>query len=89
MTASYEILFSHSFDRELRKIDRKLIPWIVEKTLALEKNPRSAQTKKLRGADDEYRLRIGDYRLFYTIDDQKKQAVVYHIAHRQEAYKQK
>jgi len=89
MTGSDELYFSRSFDRELRKIDRKLILWIVGKILTLEKNPGPLHSKKLKGTDDEYRLRIGDYRVFYTIDDKKRTVVIYHVAHRREAYRQK
>jgi len=89
MTVSYELVFARSFDQDIRKIDRKLIPWLVGKILALEKNPRPVQSKKLKGADDEYRLRVGDYRVFYTIDDKNKLVAIYHLAHRREAYRQK
>jgi len=85
--ASYEMVFLKSFDRDLRRLDRQLIPVIVEKVLALENNPRPAQSKKLRGTDDEYRLRVGDYRVFYTVDDAKKKVTIYHVAHRREAYR--
>lgn len=89
MTGFYELRFAKSFDRELRKIDRKLIPLIVEKILDLEKNPRSLHTKKLKGSENEYRLRIGNYRVFYTIDDKTKVVAIFHIAHRKEAYRQR
>jgi mRNA interferase RelE/StbE len=89
MTASYELRFSKSFDRDIRKIDHKLVPWVVGKILALEQNPRPLQSKKLKGAGDEYRLRIGSYRAFYTIDDESKVIVIFHITHRRDAYRQK
>ena len=87
MTASYELIFLKSFDRDLRKLDRQLIPNIVEKVLALEGNPYPAQSKKLRGTINEYRLRVGDYRVFYTIDKTEKKIIIYHVAHRREAYR--
>ncbi len=85
--ASYELIFLKSFDRDLRGLDRRMIPIIVEKALALEANPRPAQSKKLRGTNNEYRLRVRDYRIFYTIDDPEKRVIVYHVAHRREAYR--
>jgi mRNA interferase RelE/StbE len=87
MTASYELIFLKSFDRDLRGLDRQIIPAIVEKILVLENNPRPTQSKKLRGTHNEYRLRVGDYRIFYTIDDAKKRIILYHVAHRREAYR--
>ena len=89
MTGFYELKFVKSFDKELRKIDHKLIPWIVKKILELEKNPRTNQTKKLKGTKNEYRLRVGDYRVFYTIDDKKRLVIIYYIAHRGEIYRKK
>ena len=85
--ASYELIFLKSFDRDLRGLDRQLIPVIVEKMLVLENDPRPAQSKKLRGTDGEYRLRVGDYRIFYTVDDAEKTVAIYHVAHRREAYR--
>ncbi len=87
MTASYELIFLKSFDRDLRRLDRQIIPIIVEKILALESNPRPTQSKKLRGTHNEYRLRVGDYRIFYVIDNAKKKITIYHVAHRREAYR--
>jgi len=89
MTASYELVLTSGFDKDLRKIDRKLIPWMVRKILTLENDPRPAQSRKLKGADDEYRLRVGDYRVFYTIDDKNRVVTIYHLAHRKEAYRQR
>lgn len=87
MTTSYELIFLKSFDRDLRKLDRKLIPVIVEKVFALESNPYPTQSKKMRGTYNEYRLRVGDYRIFYTVDKTEKKITIYHVAHRREAYR--
>jgi mRNA interferase RelE/StbE len=53
--------------------------------LALEDNPRPAGAKKLHG-EDSYRLRVGDYRVLYTIDDQSRVVTVYAVGHRREVY---
>jgi mRNA interferase RelE/StbE len=82
MKESYELFFTKSFGRDISKIDKKFIPGIIGKILSLEENPRPRQSKKLRGTEDEYRLRIGDYRAFYTINDKDRSVIIYHIAHR-------
>ncbi len=87
MTDSYELILVKSFDRDLRSIQREMVPVIVEKVLRLEESPRPPQSKKLRGTKDEYRIRVGDYRVFYTIDDKNRLVTVYHVAHRREAYR--
>ena len=87
MTGSYDIRFAKSYEKDLRGLPRQMIPVVVEKTLRLIDNPRPLQSRKLRGTDDEYRLRIGNYRVFYTIDDKLNVITVYHVAHRREAYR--
>lgn len=87
MTVSYEMRFSKSFEKDLRALSRQMIPVIVNKVLKLSDQPRPPQSRKLKGTEDEFRLRIGDYRVFYTIDDSRKLIIVFHVAHRREAYR--
>jgi len=53
----------------------------------LAHNPRPHGTKKLVGFEDEWRLRIGDYRVLYVIDDLSKAVTIARVAHRREAYR--
>ena len=53
---------------------------------ALTTNPRPPGVRKLRGAADLWRIRIGDYRVLYRIDDQLHVVDVTHVRHRREAY---
>jgi mRNA interferase RelE/StbE len=59
---------------------------VSDRILALEENPRPPGCKKLHG-QEAYRVRIGDYRVLYTIDDARKTVVVYSVSHRREAYR--
>jgi len=52
----------------------------------LEASPRPPGCKKLKGADKEWRIRVGDYRIVYEIDDAAKTVDVTRIAHRREVY---
>jgi mRNA interferase RelE/StbE len=54
---------------------------------ALEKDPRPVGVKKLAGAEYGYRVRAGDYRILYTIDDKRKIVTVFRIRHRREVYR--
>jgi mRNA interferase RelE/StbE len=54
--------------------------------LGLADNPRPSGVMKLSGRE-AWRIRIGDYRVIYTIDDAKKEAVIYAIGHRREIYR--
>jgi len=53
----------------------------------LANNPRTTQTEKLEGSQHAYRLRVGRYRVLYTIDDPIHRVVIYRISHRREAYR--
>lgn len=45
------------------------------------------QSEKLAGSQNACRLRKGDYRILYTVDDSEKAVIIYKIAHRREAYR--
>ena len=60
----------------------------IEKAIAgLQTNPRPPGAKKLVGYENEYRLRVGDYRVLYLVNDGSHQVVIARIAHRREAYR--
>jgi mRNA interferase RelE/StbE len=59
---------------------------IVRRLENLASNPRPSGCKKLRGGDDEWRIRVGDYRVVYTIDDAKLLVEVTRIRHRSDVY---
>jgi mRNA interferase RelE/StbE len=52
----------------------------------LASNPRPPGCKKLKGGDKEWRIRVGDYRVVYTIDDARLLVEVTRISHRREVY---
>jgi len=58
---------------------------ISRRILTLEDNPRFRGAKKLSGRE-EYRLRIGDYRVLYTIDDKNGVVIIFAVGHRREIY---
>jgi mRNA interferase RelE/StbE len=54
----------------------------------LKENPRPPSARKLRHpAIGEYRLRVGDWRVFYDIDEENKAIVILRVMHRREAYR--
>ena len=54
--------------------------------LALADNPRPHGVVKLSGRE-AWRIRVGDFRVIYTIDDTRKEVVIYAIGHRREIYR--
>ena len=67
-------------------LDDALFARIDHRILALADQPRPAGCKKLRGFKDQWRIRIGAWRVVYTIDDAAKLVRITRIAHRREVY---
>ncbi|MGD0382136.1 MAG: type II toxin-antitoxin system RelE/ParE family toxin [Thermoguttaceae bacterium] len=87
----YRILYRPSAESDIRKINKKhkeQLPSIVKKIRNLKINPRSTNAEKLSN-NDEYRIRDGDYRITYTIDDSKKIVVIGRVRNRNEVYKKR
>jgi mRNA interferase RelE/StbE len=85
--ASYEIAWKHSAEKDINGIDRQYIPRILEAVESLSNNPFPSQHRKLHGVESSYRIRIGDYRVIYQVDLEKKLVIIYHVRHRKEAYR--
>jgi mRNA interferase RelE/StbE len=77
--------------RAIKDADRLPVP-ICQRVLAglrvLLEMPRPRDSLKLKGAEGLYRLRVGDYRVLYDIDDDAQLVMVLRIQHRREAYRQ-
>ena len=67
-------------------LDKTLFTRIDRKILALADNPRPAGCKKLKGYKDQWRVRVGDWRVVYIIDDNAGRIRIMRIAHRREVY---
>ena len=84
---SYEVRLSHSAEKELTDLPKPIVPVFWEKIKALASEPKPKRSKKLKGAEKAYRLRIRDYRIVYTVDDEEKLVIVTAVRHRREAYR--
>jgi mRNA interferase RelE/StbE len=82
----YPLDIKQSAQKELDALDDTLFARIDRKILALADNPRPVGCKKLKGYKDQWRIRIGDYRVIYVIDNATKTVTVTHVAHRREVY---
>lgn len=68
------------------KLDKKVVPLIKTAIASLADDPRPYGYKKLKG-EDAYRIRVGDYRVIYEIDDGKIIVTVVSVGHRKAIYK--
>jgi mRNA interferase RelE/StbE len=82
----YKIVIENRVKSDLKSLPSEFLEKIVEELTRLAINPRHRGVRKLAGSE-AWRLRIGRYRLLYSIDDQRKVVVVYHVAHRKEVYR--
>jgi len=84
--ADYRVALARSAEKELQGLSRALVARIVSHLERLATEPRPPGCKKLKGGDKEWRIRIGDYRVVYEIDDGARAVDVTRIAHRSEVY---
>jgi mRNA interferase RelE/StbE len=82
----YRVALTSSAERELSRLPNEFIARIVSRIELLAKDPRPRGSKKLRGGNSEWRIRVGNYRAIYTIDDKIGSVEVTRIAHRQGVY---
>ena len=83
----YAVLLEKSAARFLLRLrDAKLKPRLDEAIESLADDPRPPGCRKLAGTTDRYRVRVGDYRVVYRIDDGKVTVLVLVIGHRREVY---
>lgn len=85
--ALYEIVLTRSARKELEVLNYKIVLQILKKIENLSLNPRPFGSKKLKGEKDLWRVRVGDYRVIYSIDDSGKLVDVSVIRHRKDVYR--
>ena len=84
----YTITISQSALKELQRLQKPTVKKIEKAITELAKNPRPAGVKKLKGnTEDLYRIRSGDYRVVYSIEDEIKVVDIRKIGHRKDIYR--
>jgi len=82
----YKINIIPSARKDLDNLDKKFFVQIKNKIISLVSNPRPSGCLKLT-AEEGYRIRSGDYRILYRVDDRNKRIYIYRIKHRKESYR--
>ena len=83
----YALLIKRSAERDLRRLPRALFERVNERILVLRDDPRPHGVRKLAGVLEGWRVRVGDYRILYQIDDEAKTVTIVRVKHRREAYR--
>lgn len=84
---SYQIKFSTGASKQFRKLPLDIQKRIQTKIDELIIKPRPNRVKKLQGENNLYRIRVGDYRVVYEIEDDILLIVVIRVKHRSEVYR--
>ncbi len=82
----YTVVIKRSAEKEMDRLPDRTFERVAQAILKLERDPRAKGSKKLRGAQD-YRLRVGEYRILYCIDDDTRVVEVIAVGHRREVYR--
>ena len=82
----YTVEFKQSAEKELAKLPKKIQRRIQGVIVTLETNPLPPVAKKLSGRDG-YRIRVSDYRIIYTVENEILVVVVISIGHRKDIYR--
>jgi mRNA interferase RelE/StbE len=82
----YKIEVRNTARKQILKIPPPHFQRIQTHVNALAQNPRPPDALKLKG-ETGYRLRVGDYRILYEIDDDEQKIVIYRVRHRRDVYR--
>ena len=84
--AGYSVLFRKSVRRDFGPVPKKDVKRIMDRIKSLADNPRPPGCEKL-SAGERYRLRQGDYRIVYSIQDNGRTVRIVKVGHRREVYR--
>lgn len=83
----YEVLLERAAERDLRQLPADDFRRIISHIKALAENPRPSGCRKIVGSKNDWRIRIGNHRVIYEIDDKTRTVRVMRVRHRREAYR--
>lgn len=83
----FELNIKNTAQKDLDYLDEKIFIKLDSAILSLKENPYPIYSQKLGGKTNQYRLKIGDYRVLYEINKSAKTIIVFRVKHRQSAYK--
>ena len=86
MADSYSVRIKRSAERELKTLSKTALQRIIGKIRTLSENPRPRGCEKL-SSDERYRVRQGDFRVVYAVDDERQLVEIVKIGHRREVYR--
>lgn len=83
----FEILLERSAERDLDRLPSRIFDRAIASIQSLKNNPRPHGCRKLSGTKSDWRIRVGDYRVIYEINDHAKAVRIMKVRHRREVYR--
>jgi mRNA interferase RelE/StbE len=83
----YELLIERHADKHLNKLSSQLITQIRAKIRALAMNPHPRGSRKISGSARDWRLRVGNYRILYEVDNRANTVTIMRVKHRKDVYR--
>ena len=83
---SYQIIIPKTVTKQLEKLPQSIHDKVIENIIILQENPRPTNSLKMKN-NEGYRLKIGDYRVLYDIDDKTQLITLRRVGHRRESYR--
>jgi len=84
---SYKIVFDRTADKDFRRLPSEVQQAFSRKLSALADDPHPSDSRKLEGTHDCYRIRQGDYRLIYTVTEDRIVVLILRVGHRSSIYR--
>jgi len=84
---SYQVIVPKPVQNQLDDLPDEVYERVIERIIKLKDNPRPWGCVKLKNYKNEYRIRIGDYRIRYEIHNKESVVLLLHCKHRKDIYK--
>jgi mRNA interferase RelE/StbE len=83
----YDVILANQAERDLRRLSPQIFRRVIDEIKSLGEEPRPPGCRKLAGSVSDYRVRVGDYRILYEIQDETREVRIYRVRNRSEAYR--
>jgi mRNA interferase RelE/StbE len=83
----HEVYLERSAENDLKRLPTSIYQRIIPHIKTLAENPRPSGCRKIAGSKNDWRIRMGDYRIIYEIDEKTKAVRIMRVRHRREVYR--
>ncbi len=84
---NYQVIIPRPVQKQMDSLPSSIRKRVIEHILRLKEDPRPPGSVKLKGYENEYRIRVGDYRVRYEVREQEGVVLLLHCKHRKDVYK--